>query len=114
MQLEQQGEFKMEQYRIDFESMPWERAAVGAKVKAYEQNGRKLRLVEFAREFVEPDWCTKGHIGYILEGQMEIDFDGKVVVFNSGDGLFIPAGDKHKHKGRALTDVVKIILVEDV
>ena len=104
----------MEQYRIDFESMPWERAAVGAKVKAYERNGRKLRLVEFAREFVEPDWCTKGHIGYILEGQMEIDFDGKVVVFNSGDGLFIPAGDKHKHIGRALTDVVKIILAEDV
>ncbi|MFB0555356.1 MAG: cupin domain-containing protein [Phycisphaerae bacterium] len=102
----------MEQYRIDFESMTWERAAVGAKFKAYERNGRKLRLAEFTRDFVEPDWCTKGHIGYILEGQMEIDFEGKVVVFNSGDGLFIPAGDKHK--GRVLTDVVKIILVEDV
>jgi len=104
----------MKQYKIDFGSMPWERAAVGAKFKAYERNGRKLRLAEFTREFVEPDWCIKGHIGYILEGQMEIDFDGKVVVFNSGDGLFIPAGDKHKHKGRVLTDVVKIILAEDV
>ncbi len=102
----------MKQYKIDFGSMTWERSAVGAKVKAYEQNGRKLLLVEFTREFIEPDWCTKGHIGYILEGQMEIDFDGKVVVFNSGDGLFISAGDKHK--GRVLTDVVKIILVEDV
>jgi len=104
----------MKQYKIDFGSMPWERAAVGAKFKAYERNRRKLHLAEFTREFVEPDWCIKGHIGYILEGQMEIDFDGKVVVFNSGDGLFIPAGDKHKHKGRVLTDVVKIILAEDV
>jgi len=104
----------MEQYRIDFESMPWERAAAGVKFKAYERNGRKLRLVEFTREFFEPDWCTKGHIGYILEGQMEIDFDGKVIVFSPGDGLFIPLGEKHKHKGRVLTDVVKIILVEDV
>jgi len=104
----------MEQYKIDFESMPWESPAAGVKFKAYEQNGRKLRLVEFTREFIEPDWCIKGHIGYILEGQMEIDFDGKVVVFNSGDGLFIPAGEKHKHIGRALTDLVKIILVEDV
>ena len=102
----------MEQYKIDFESIPWESPAAGVKFKAYEQNGRKLRLAEFTREFIEPDWCTKGHIGYILEGQMEIDFDGKVVVFNSGDGLFIPEGDKHK--GRVLTDVVKIILVEDV
>ena len=104
----------MERYKIDFESMPWESPAVGAKVKAYEQNGRKLRLVEFTREFAEPVWCTKRHIGYILEGQLEINFEGKIVVFGPGDGLFIPPGEKHKHIGRALTDSVKIILVEDV
>lgn len=104
----------MKQYKIDFESMPWESPAVGAKVKAYERNGRKLRLVEFTREFAEPVWCTKGHIGYILEGQLEINFDGKIVVFGPGNGLFILPGEKHKHIGRALTDLVKIILVEDV
>jgi len=102
------------QYKIDFESMEWEEPADGVRFKAYEQGGRKLRLVEFAKEFVEPDWCRKGHIGYILEGQLEIDFDGKVIAFGPGDGVFIPAGEKHKHKGRVLSDVVKIILVEDV
>ena len=104
----------MEQYRIDFESMEWESPARGVRFKAYEQGGRKLRLVEFAKEFVEPDWCTKGHIGYILEGQMEIDFNGEKKVFSPGDGVFIPAGEKHKHKGRVLTDKVKAILVEDI
>jgi quercetin dioxygenase-like cupin family protein len=103
----------MEQYKIDFESMEWEEPACGVKFKAYEQNGQKLRLVEFAKEFVEPDWCTKAHIGYILEGQMQIDFDGNKEVFAPGDGLFIPAGQEHKHKGRVLTDAVKAILVED-
>jgi len=93
--------------------MPWESPTAGVKFKAYEHNSRKLRLVELAREFVEPDWCTKGHIGYILEGQLEVNFDGKVIVFGPGDGLFISAGEKHKHKGRVLTDVVKIILAED-
>lgn len=104
----------MEQCKVDFESMAWETPAPGVKFKAYEQGGRKLRLVEFSKEFVEPDWCRKGHIGYILEGQVEIDFDGKKEVFGPGDGIFIPAGEKHKHKGRVLTDTVKIILVEDV
>ncbi|MHC5059938.1 MAG: cupin domain-containing protein [Planctomycetota bacterium] len=101
------------QYKVDFESMEWEVPAEGVRFKAYDQGGRKLRLVEFSKEFVEPDWCTKGHIGYILEGQMEIDFDGKVILFGPGDGIFIPAGQKHKHKGRVLTDKVKAILVED-
>ena len=104
----------MKQYRIDFESMEWEKPTDGVRFKAYEQGSRKLRLVEFFKEFVEPDWCTKGHIGYILEGQMEIDFDGKIEVFGSGDGVFIPAGRQHKHKGRVLTEKVKAVLVEDV
>jgi ethanolamine utilization protein EutQ (cupin superfamily) len=102
----------MEQYKIDFESMSWEEPACGVKFKAYEQNGKKLRFLELSKDFVEPG-CTNGHIGYILEGQIEIDFDGNVIVFGQGDGLFIPAGEKHRHKARVLTDTVKMILVED-
>ncbi|MHC4499416.1 MAG: cupin domain-containing protein [Planctomycetota bacterium] len=68
------------------------------------EGGRKLRLVEFSKEFVEPDWCSRGHIGYVLEGQMEVNFDGKVIVFGPGDGIFIPAGEKHRQEGGVLTD----------
>jgi len=102
----------MKQYKIDFESMEWQSPAAGVRFKAYQQDGKKLRLVEFTKEFVELDWCTKGHIGYILDGQGEIDFDGKTIVFSPGDGVFIPAGEKHKAK--VLTDTAKAILVEDV
>jgi ethanolamine utilization protein EutQ (cupin superfamily) len=104
----------MEKYKIDFKTMPWETPAVGVRFKVYEQDGRKLRLAEFTEDFVETDWCTKGHIGYVLDGQMEIDFGGKVIMFGPCDGLFIPAGEKHKHKAKVLTDTLKIILVEDV
>jgi quercetin dioxygenase-like cupin family protein len=103
----------MERYKIDFQSLKWESPAVGVKSKAYQQGRKKLRLAEFTKDFVEPDWCTKGHIGYVLEGQMEIDFYGKTVVFGPGDGVFIPAGEKHKHKGKVLTEAVKLILMED-
>lgn len=103
----------MEQCKIDFESMRWESPMPGVRFKACEQGGRKLRLAEFGREFVEPDWCTKGHIGYVLEGQMEINFNGTVVAFGPGDGIFIPTGEEHKHKAKILTDSVKVVLVED-
>ena len=103
----------MNEYKIDFESIQWDRPSVGVRFKAYEQGGKKLRLVEFSKEFVEPDWCTKGHVGYILQGQMEIDFNGKVILFGPGDGVFIPTGQKHKHKATVLTDTVEAILVEE-
>jgi quercetin dioxygenase-like cupin family protein len=69
--------------------------------------------VEFFREFVEPDWYRRGHIGYVLEGEMEIDFSGQRVLFSQGDGIFIPPGEEHKHKATVLTDVVRVILVEE-
>jgi quercetin dioxygenase-like cupin family protein len=106
--------FEMEQYKIDFESMKWETPAAGVRFKACEQGGRKLRLVEFSKEFVEQDWCIKGHIGYILEGQVKIDFDGKTISYGPGDGIFIPAGEKHKHKAKVLTDTATAILVEEI
>ena len=99
---------------MDFESMEWEAPAEGVRFKAYEQGGRRMRLAEFTKEFVEPDWCIKSHIGYILEGQMEIDFDGEKEVFGPGDGVFIPAGQEHKHKATVLADKVKAFLVEDI
>jgi len=104
----------MEQYKVEFESMTWESPAEGVRFKAYHQDGKKLRLVEFSKKFIEPDCCTKGHIGYILEGKMEIDFDGNIIIFGPGDGIFIRAGEKNKHKAKVITDIVKVILVEDI
>ncbi|MHC4386887.1 MAG: cupin domain-containing protein [Planctomycetota bacterium] len=100
-------------YRIDFQSMPWEIPAVGVRFKAYQQDGRKLRVAEFDKEFIEPDWCTKGHIAYILDGRCQIDFNGNVIAFGAGDGIFIPIGQAHKHKIKILTEKLKLIIVED-
>jgi len=104
----------MEQHRVDFGSMPWERPAAGVRVKAHERDGRRLRLAELTKEFVEADWCARGHVGYVLSGEMEIDFHGRIVTFRPGDGLFIPAGAEHGHKATVLTESVIVVLVEDV
>ncbi len=42
----------MERYKIDFQSLEWEAQADGVKFKAYKQGQRRLRLVEFTKEFV--------------------------------------------------------------
>jgi quercetin dioxygenase-like cupin family protein len=100
--------------RIDFSSIPWQSPMPGVRFRAYEQDGRRVRLVEYSREFVEPDWCRKGHTGYVLEGRFELEFDGRAVAFGPGDGIFIPSGEEHKHKAKPLTDVVRVVLVEDL
>jgi quercetin dioxygenase-like cupin family protein len=78
----------------------------GARFKAYKHDGKLLRLVEFTKKLVEPDWCKKGHIGYVLNGEMEINFDGETVPYKAGDGIFIPPGERHKHIATVLSETV--------
>lgn len=75
---------------------------------------KQLRLVEFTSEFVEPHWCEKGHIGYVVSGILEIDFRGQVIRYPEGSGILIPAGSASGHKARSVTPVVRLVLVEDV
>ena len=102
----------MTTYRIDFESLSWETVAPGLRAKIHEFDGKRLRIAEFSSEFMELDWCHRGHIGYVLEGQLQIDFNGRQVVFGPGDGVFIPAGEEHKHKAKVLSGVARLVLVD--
>jgi ethanolamine utilization protein EutQ (cupin superfamily) len=101
------------EYRIDFEMIPWVSPMKGVRHKLVKEGPRLLRLAEYSKE-LEPHWCERGHIGWILEGQLEVRFNDDVLVFNPGDGVFIPAGREHRHMGRALSDVVRVVFVEDV
>jgi hypothetical protein len=102
----------MDDYRALFDALEWQNAAPGLRYKAWRHGDKQLRLLEHSQEFIEPDWCEKAHSGMVLEGELEIDFQGRQVRFPQGSGLAIPAGEKHK--GRPVGPRVLIFLVEDV
>ena len=101
-------------YRIDWGALPWTSPMPGVRFKAHAQQGRELRWVEFLRGFQEPDWCRKGHIGYVLEGEGELVFSGRTVRLKAGDGLFIPPGEDHQHRLQVLSERFCCVLVEDL
>jgi len=103
----------MIQYRIDFRSMPWTSSTHGIRQKVYRTNGRQLRLVEYSRAMPQ-HWCEKGHVGYMLEGKMEIEFGDKTQTYSAGDGIYLPSGPQHKHMAKILTDTVTAVFVEDL
>ena len=100
-------------YRASFDAIPWESPVEGMRFKVCSREGRRLRLVEYTPE-LEPHWCEQGHFGYVLDGQLEVSFPAETIVYRPGDGVVIPSGPEHRHMGRALTDVVRAVFVEDV
>jgi quercetin dioxygenase-like cupin family protein len=104
----------MEQHRVLFDFLEWQSSIHGARFKAFRSGTKQLRLVEFTNEFVEPDWCEKGHIGFVIQGELEIDFHGRLVLYSEGSGIFIPSGAASRHKGRSVTPKVLLFLVEEI
>ena len=99
-------------HKIDFAAMDWAVAAPGARFKAIDRDGSRLRLLEFTPQFVETDWCRKGHIGVVLEGVLEIEFSSLAERFEAGQALFIPPGEVGKHNAHALSERVLLFVVE--
>jgi quercetin dioxygenase-like cupin family protein len=104
----------MESHRILFEQLEWESPQLGARFKIFRDGTRQVRLLELSQEFVEPQRCTKGHVGLVLSGELEIDFSGDLVRFPESSAILIPAGEAHAHKARAITPLVRLFLVEEV
>jgi mannose-6-phosphate isomerase-like protein (cupin superfamily) len=103
----------MLQYRVNFDDLDWEEPLEGVKCKVLKQSDKQLRLVVYSRE-MPLHWCEKGHYGYILDGRFEIEFQNQKIVCQTGDGVFIPAGNEHKHRAKVLSESVEVIFVENV
>lgn len=58
-------------------------------------------------------WYEKGHIGYVLQGEIEIRFDDQTQTYGPGDGILIPDGPEHRHVGKVLSETVTVVFVEN-
>jgi len=98
-------------YKIDFDKLSWMVPFKGIRHKILDQENIRMRLVEYDRS-MPPHWCEKPHYGIVLDGVFEIEFDHETIQYEKGDGLFLPAGRKHRHKARVITETVLIFFVE--
>ena len=103
----------MDLYRLRFDDPEgWESTAPGVRFKRRANGAAGLRLVEMLSSASHSDWCTVGHSGCVLEGTLEMEFDNEFVRFEPGDGMVIPLGEAHRHRPRAITDRVRVAVVD--
>ena len=98
-------------YKINFEQMEWETPIEGVRHKCLDQDGQRIRLVEYSDE-MPAHWCEKGHCGYMIEGEMEIEYPGATITYGPGDGIFIPDGPEHRHRGKVLSGKALVFFME--
>jgi len=45
---------------------------------------------------------------------LDIEFDGSVVSYAEGDGIFIASGQSNAHKARSIIPGTRLVMVEDI
>ena len=104
----------MSPFKVSFENMAWEQVRPDVRQKVYCEGSRQIRLVEFETSDGAQQWCETGHIGYVLKGALDISFDGSVISFKAGDGLFIPSGATSKHRSVQISSGTQLLMIEDI
>ena len=98
--------------RVAFETILWQITAPGARHKVVERDGKRIWLLELTDSFIENEWRLKGHVGYLIEGELEFTFESRTERFKTGDGFLIrPTVDKHR--ARAISPLDLLFAVED-
>ena len=65
-------------------------------------NGVRWAIVEYEPAVLREEWCEEGHSGYVLEGEIEYEFQRTelpALRVQAGVGFTLPAGSGHR--GRA-------------
>jgi hypothetical protein len=107
--------------RIDslpFTTIPWEsQAAVKepgrsgvACVKTVRLGDMRLRKIEFTPGYCADEWCSKGHVGFVLSGSLSITLEnGYLFEVPAGDSFHV-GDDREPHRAQSLGGATVILV----
>jgi len=104
---------------VPFATIRWEnRPAVRqagekgfAEAKTIQIGEIRLRKIEFAPGYCADEWCSKGHVGFVLSGSLLIRLErGDIFEIAAGDGFHV-GDDQDRHRAESL-DGATVFLVD--
>jgi hypothetical protein len=62
----------------------------------------QLRMVEYSAAYVGDHWCHKGHLTFVVSGQMVIEHeDGWMLTLPAGTSYHVADNDGPRHRARS-------------
>ncbi len=81
-----------------------------AIIKTQNVGNIKLRQVEYSKNYLADHWCDKGHIVFIVSGQIVIEhIDNSEIVLNIGS-TYVVGDNSLKHKVKSTNGATVLII----
>ena len=73
-----------------------------ASVRSRQFGEIQLRMVEYSASYVGDHWCHKGHLTFVVSGQMVIEHeDGRRLTIPAGTSFHVADDHSHPHRARS-------------
>lgn len=99
---------------IDFGSAEWVEDVPGIRARETTVEGRRWAIVEYEPGARRLEWCRDGHVGLVLSGEVEYEFeDGRAsLTVSRGDAFQLATGHAHRGTNRA-DGATQLFLIDD-
>jgi len=100
--------------KLEFEAIEWADDQADIRSRARVALGQRWAIVEYEAGAAREEWCTDGHRGYVLAGEIEYEFaDGSAALaVEQGQGFFLTAGTGHRGRNPGRTPML-LFLIDD-
>ena len=104
--------------RVRFGEMKWNDDAPGIRARETEVEGARWAIVRYGEGAWREEWCEEGHRGYVVEGEIEYEFDDgrESLRASEGEAFLLPPATLGggAHRGRNLArGQTRLFLIDD-
>lgn len=79
--------------------------------RTFEKGGVRLRLVEYQAGYLADHWCDRGHVFYLLTGEVVVELkDGRAFALASGECFVVSDHGDAAHRVKSRTGGVAYIV----
>ena len=72
----------------------------------------RVSMLQFDPGFADPNWCVNAHIGVVLSGSIELEYEDSREVYCEGDAFVIDRGTRHRARNSG-TSPVRLFIVSN-
>jgi quercetin dioxygenase-like cupin family protein len=95
--------FVVKDIAIELSRTDWTPDVPGIHAREAYLEGRRWAIVEYAPGAKRHEWCVDGHVGFVLSGTVEYEFEdgGAPLTVGEGDAFALSTGRAHRGTNRA-------------
>jgi len=97
---------------VRLSEIDWSADVEGIQVRELIVDERRWALVHYAPGSLRHEWCEDGHLGVVLSGQIEYEFEdgGDPLTGRQGDAFTLSTGRGHRGHNRGATETILLVI----